>query len=450
MLGQALTIDVFEATFADLYKYVYRRTEDKEFIADILKEIYISLSDLNELDKDKALLVAYQLAYSLLSKRNLISTPEDFWSSLSPRETETLRLRFLEELSTFEIAFVLQEQAGKLDAFLYATLMKLQDIFSPISKKQFVGAYFSDVHTYFKKMKEKEEIEPPQDLKLELGRDLFEKEYNTGRDYRLPEREDAPLADENVGVKERSEVKDFFNKPMEDKEKVQFSTPPKTSLVNEAPDFIKRAAEVEDRHPEWALREEEAWVPENKPTALPKENPEGYGMDLLKTFSKQEADDMPVNEREFPDPLAEKTNPEIGASESEYGVPDELRELEQEAGFFQTLRKSVLSPIIALIIVVSGTLFWPFESDTEKFLQEYNVYYGEGFSFEQRKDLVDNVLNELIASRDVKDIYVDRLTEKNVQVTFHLRDAQKDGEIFVFYKMDDGRWAARKYYAVTK
>lgn len=383
-------IAIFESTFSPLFAYIKRRVGDEGVAAKLIVEVYQRFFDIPFLEEGKESLTLYNLAFNVLKEKHAIVFGGGLWTDLGLIEGEILRLRYFENLNSVEIAFVIGESVGKVDALLYATLVKAQRLLK-----------HGDINEYLKTEKKRQEAIVSDRLKYEIGEELFDKEYNIGRDFVLP-----------VQGYEKPKVKDFFTKPMTDTEKKEFGVP---------------AAEAN-------LPVEEYWVPEDKESALPKENPLGYGMDLLKTFMRNDTKD----EHEFAQPSYDLPVEETGAPEGEatYQLP-KLWKL-----------KAWLSPLIALTIILGFIWFYPFKDEVKKFTESYNVSYTDNISFDERRDLIKDVLTDLVASRNVADIKIEKLTEKNFQVLLGLKESDKKEELFVFYRLDDGRWAARKYQAI--
>lgn len=392
MFEEKQLIATFEATFDPLFAYIKRRVADEGVTTKLVIEVYQRFFDIPFAEEGKDLLTLYNLAFNVLKESHAIVFGPGFWAELSLLEGEILRLRYFENLNSVEIGFVIGESAGKVDALLYATLVKAQRLSGQ-----------KDINEYLKEEKNRQYAEVPAEIRYEIGKELFDREYNAARDFVLPQKE----------VPQEMGMKDFFTKPMTENEKEQFGVP-------------------------------DYWVPEDKDSALPKENPLGYGMDLLKTFMKKED----KQEEEFKpvyDVPQELSNVETVETIDELidGQPD-LSRIQKNILKY----RSWISPLLALLVVVAFVWFFPMKNEVDKFAESYVVSYEEEISFDERKELVTQVLRDLVATRNIADIKVEKLTEKNFQVVFNLKDSDKQSELFVFYRLDDGRWAARKYQAI--
>lgn len=392
---------VFESTFEALFAYIVRRVADQSVAEKMLVETYQRFSDVPFLEQGKELLTLYNLAFDLLKERRAIVFGGDLWTDLSLVEGEILRLRYFENLNSVEIGFVIGESAGKVDAMLYATLVKAQRL---VKNK--------DINEHLKELKVSQNTLAPEGVKYKCGQILFDNYYNAERDFVLPEEEKPQTAKAAT-----DHMKDFLAKPMTESEKTQFGIPT-----------------------------EEYWVPEAKESALPEENQMGYGMDLLKTFMKKDDEKL----TEVPD------------FQPFYDVPAVKNDDEPAAGFDESItekqwkvwnHRSWLAPICAALIVVAVLWFTPIPkvTDVDKFGQNYAITYSDNISFEEKSALIEKVLLNLVNSRDTASLEITKLTEKNFQVRFNLKEGtDKAAEIFVFYKMDDGRWAPRKYEAIAR
>lgn len=412
-------MSVFESTFEALFAYILRRVADHSVAEKMLVETYQRFLDMPILEHGKELLTLYNLAFGVLKEKHAIVFGGDLWTDLALVEAEILRLRYFENLNSVEIGFVIGESAGKVDAMLYATLVKAQRLV----KNQ-------DINEHLQQLKQEQIVIVPEGTKYKCGQELFNDYYNAERDFVLPESEE-----EQVVEVAADKTKDFLAKPMSEEEKAQFGIPT-------------------------AIPTEEYWVPEEKESALPKENQMGYGMDLLKTFMKKGGEeDIQPNEDHLPEP-AFKPFYDIPESQAalEENVSNDVsyEESNEEVGAKEWRlwrHRSWLAPICAALIVVA--FLWltpvPVITDVDKFSQNYTVTYSDNITFEEKSDLVEKVLQTLAGNRDIASLEITKLTEKNFQIRFNLKEgADKVAEEFVFYKMDDGRWAPRKYQAIDK
>lgn len=211
---------LFDANFADLYRYVERRVGESEQIERIARLAFLdALAQVQATPGDTAYLVwLYSLARprvwedisrsSFPEKQGLISsTPEEavagseaeealsrvekMMKKLSLEEREIFRLKFFEEVSDGDVMTILGVSEGTIGSKIYRVLKRAHFLlFGESDERQ--GVYFGELTGLLSRVRGLEKIIIPEAFKLSLRADLS---------ARIDRREFAVEAEEVEGPK---------------------------------------------------------------------------------------------------------------------------------------------------------------------------------------------------------------------------------------------------------
>jgi DNA-directed RNA polymerase specialized sigma24 family protein len=190
---------LFDANFAEAYKYVARRVTQREEIEKITRLTFLDgLGQIQSTPQDVAYLIwlyslakprvwDYIAASSMPEKQGLITVLADekdekrgeeviekvnkMMKKLSLEEREILRLKFFEQVADGDLITILGIEEGKVGPKIYRVLKRAHFLlFGESDKKQ--GVYFGELSGLFDRVKQMEQIEVPEVLKLSLKADI--------------------------------------------------------------------------------------------------------------------------------------------------------------------------------------------------------------------------------------------------------------------------------------
>lgn len=188
---------LFEANFKDLYKYVFRRLVDRTKAEEVVSRTFIdALSRYVETPTDSSFVVwLYSLAkpkvWDVLSKdgfpsnqgivadesgltedqKVLLSKVEGMFSKLALEEREIMRLKFFEEVSDGDVMTILKTEDKTIGSKIYRVLKRAHFLlFGEGDDSQAV--YFGELSGMMARLRDMENIEVPEVLKLNLKADL--------------------------------------------------------------------------------------------------------------------------------------------------------------------------------------------------------------------------------------------------------------------------------------
>ena len=190
---------LFDANFAELYKYVARRAIDPETIDKIVRLTFLdALAQIQATPDEGAYIVwLYGLARprvwdeisrsSFPEKQGLINSVqgqaqsaeneeammrvEKMMKKLSLEEREIFRLKFFEEVSDGDVMTILSISEGAIGAKIYRVLKRAHFLlFGESDERQ--GVYFGELTGLLARARELEKIVIPEVLKLSLRADL--------------------------------------------------------------------------------------------------------------------------------------------------------------------------------------------------------------------------------------------------------------------------------------
>jgi DNA-directed RNA polymerase specialized sigma24 family protein len=196
---------LFEAHFANLYKYVARRVADPQETERIVRLTFLdAVGQIQNTPTDTAYLVwLYSLAkprvWSYLNKANfpkkqglidaeavVAEKAEPFtdmtgqkvanmFKKLTMEEAEILRLKFFEELADGDVLFVLGGEEALIGPKIYRVLKRAHFLlFGESDQRQ--GVYFGELSGFLERAKGLEKIETPEAFRLSLKADLEAKQ----------------------------------------------------------------------------------------------------------------------------------------------------------------------------------------------------------------------------------------------------------------------------------
>ncbi len=188
-------LNLFEANFEDLYKYIIRRTNnagDSEAIVRL--SLLDALGQVQNTPMDSTYLVwLFSLAkprvHEYIEKEKVFNEPgiitgvregsldeqqkaeitklARMMNKLSLEEREILRLKFFEQVSDGDVMTILGLEEGKVGAHIYRVLKRAHFLlFGESDERQ--GVYFGELSGFFERIRELEDIKPPEVLKMSL------------------------------------------------------------------------------------------------------------------------------------------------------------------------------------------------------------------------------------------------------------------------------------------
>lgn len=188
---------LFEANFANVYKYVARRVADKQEAEKIVRLTFLdALGQIQNTPSDASYLIwLYSLARprvwdfiaksSFPGQRGLISVSKSekkvdedtaekvdkMMKKLTLEEREILRLKFFEEVADGDLITILGIEEGKLGSKIYRVLKRAHFLlFGDDQAKKKV--YFGKMSGLFEKVRSLEDVEVSEVLKLSLKADF--------------------------------------------------------------------------------------------------------------------------------------------------------------------------------------------------------------------------------------------------------------------------------------
>ncbi|MBU1151657.1 hypothetical protein KJ632_02405 [Patescibacteria group bacterium] len=186
-------LNLYDVAFAPLFKYVSRRVDDREERDKILELTFLdALLQIERIPGDVTFLVwLYSLArprvQSYLNKRGRqeamygVRKPEmgadavekvgRLFGKLSLEESEILRLKFFEELSDVDVLFVIGGEEEKIGSKVYRVYKRAHFLlFGETEQPQ--GVYFGELNGVLSRVRDLEEIEVSEPLKLRIKSEL--------------------------------------------------------------------------------------------------------------------------------------------------------------------------------------------------------------------------------------------------------------------------------------
>lgn len=184
---------LFEAYFADLYRYVFRRVKDSSETERIVRTTFIdALGQIQNTPLDVSYLI---FLYSLARPRvfewmeqeakadiargsaEAVGSGEgaDFermMGKLSFEEREILRLKFFEQVIDGDILVILDLDEGGVGQKIYRVLKRAHFLLFGESDER-TGVYFGQLSGLFERVKAVENVQVPEVLKLTLKADLI-------------------------------------------------------------------------------------------------------------------------------------------------------------------------------------------------------------------------------------------------------------------------------------
>lgn len=193
---------LFDACFADVYRYVARRVHDPQEVETITKLTFLDASgQIQNTPSDIAYVVwLYSLAHpriaryvnkaSFPKKQGLINAetesrqPPGFggeaviakadgmFRKLTMEEAEILRLKFFEELADGDVHFVIGGESSPIGPRIYRVLKRAHFLlFGESDQRQ--GIYFGELSGFLERVKEAEKIEIPEAFRLSLRMEIL-------------------------------------------------------------------------------------------------------------------------------------------------------------------------------------------------------------------------------------------------------------------------------------
>lgn len=189
-------LQLYDANFADVYRYVARRVSGHEEIEKIIRLTFLDgLGQAQNAPTDTSFVVwLYGLAKprvwehiakaSVPEKQGLISVSEaqgdtgdvverasKMMNKLSLEEREILRLKFFEEVTDGDVMTILEIEEGKVGPKIYRVLKRAHLLlFGESEEKQ--GVYFGELSAFFERLRGLIRIDIPEVLKLTLKTDI--------------------------------------------------------------------------------------------------------------------------------------------------------------------------------------------------------------------------------------------------------------------------------------
>ncbi len=171
---------LFDESFRELYLYVFRRVGDRQAAEEIMRMSFLDgLSQVQNVPSDTSFVVwLYSLAkprvWRYLEKNGFPTSQGEeakIFGKLSLEEREIVRLKFFEEVADGDIMTVLGSQDEAIGTKIYRVLKRVHFlVFGEKDESQAV--YFGELSGFLGRLREKEEIEVPEVLKLSLRADL--------------------------------------------------------------------------------------------------------------------------------------------------------------------------------------------------------------------------------------------------------------------------------------
>ncbi len=194
---------LFDANFAELYKYVMRRVGEEEVAARIVRLTFLdALGQMQDTPREGAYLVwLYGLTKARVwdeisrssfperqglinvvpaegttggqvsENQEAITRVEKMMKKLSLEEREIFRLKFFEEVSDGEVMTIVNISEGAIGAKIYRVLKRAHFLlFGESDERQ--GVYFGEMTGLLARVRELEKIVIPEVLKLSLRADL--------------------------------------------------------------------------------------------------------------------------------------------------------------------------------------------------------------------------------------------------------------------------------------
>ncbi len=188
---------LFEANFADIYKYVARRIDDRNEVERIVRLTFLdALGQVQNTPLDVNYLVWLQslakprvwefvAKSSMPTKRGLIAVEDakgeadqtlierldKMMAKLSLEEREILRLKFFEQVTDGDVMMVLGMEEGSIGTKIYRVLKRAHFLlFGESDERQ--GVYFGELSGLFERVRQMESIEMPEVFRLSLRADL--------------------------------------------------------------------------------------------------------------------------------------------------------------------------------------------------------------------------------------------------------------------------------------
>lgn len=191
---------LFEAYFADLYKYVARRLGTSEGAEEVIRLTFLdALGQLQGSPEEGNYLIwLYGLARMRVTdrikrpnfalppalvmpvssgtdldeeKRETLLRFENMVAKLSFEEREIMRLKFFEEVTDGDVMMVLDIDEGSIGAKIYRVLKRIHFLlFGESDERQ--GVYFGELTGFLSRVREMEEIQTPEAFGLSLKADL--------------------------------------------------------------------------------------------------------------------------------------------------------------------------------------------------------------------------------------------------------------------------------------
>lgn len=191
---------LFEAYFADLYRYVARRLGAGEETSEIVRLTFLdALGQVqNTPEEGNYLIWLYSLAYNRVvertkqpnfsfppalvmaitseadldeEKRALISRFESVAGKLSLEEQEIMRLKFFEEVTDGDVMAIMGIDEGSIGSKIYRVLKRIHFLlFGESDERQ--GVYFGELTGFLSRVRDLENIQIPEAFRLSLKTDL--------------------------------------------------------------------------------------------------------------------------------------------------------------------------------------------------------------------------------------------------------------------------------------
>lgn len=193
---------LYEACFADLYKYVSRRVVDHSEAERIVKLTFLdaigqiqstpndvgyltwlySLAkprvwqylDLSGFSGKQGLIDAKKDAKDFIAKESVAEKARKMFAKLSLEEKEILKLKFFEEVTDGDIMTIIKTDEGAIGAKIYKVLKRAHFLlFGESDARQ--GVYFGELSSFLGRFKSAEKIDIPEAFKLSLRAELSQK-----------------------------------------------------------------------------------------------------------------------------------------------------------------------------------------------------------------------------------------------------------------------------------
>lgn len=193
---------LYEACFADLYRYVSRRVVDHAEIERVVKLTFLdavgqvqstpndvgyltwlyslakprvwSYLDATSFPHKQGLIDAKKDAKEYMAKESVADKARKMFAKLSLEEKEILKLKFFEEVTDGDIMTIIGSNEGAIGAKIYKVLKRAHFLlFGESDARQ--GVYFGELSSFLGRFKSAEKIEVPEAFKLSLRAELSQK-----------------------------------------------------------------------------------------------------------------------------------------------------------------------------------------------------------------------------------------------------------------------------------